>query len=60
MRSNQACELQEHSLWAAHEKRGAHHAKRNELRGDGEEEEASLLASCVLGRGVSHRQDQGW
>lgn len=60
MRSNKAGELQQHRLWSTHEKSGTHHAKRNELSGYSEEKEASFLPSCVLCRGVSHRQDQSW
>lgn len=60
MRGNKTCELQQHRLWSSHEKSRAHHAKRNELGGHSEEKEAGFLASCVLCRGVSHRQDQGW
>lgn len=54
MRSDKASELQEHSLWPTHEESGTHHAEGDELSGDGEEEKASLLTSCILCRGVSH------
>lgn len=60
MRSNKTSKLQKHRLWPTHEKSGAHHAKRDELGRDGEEEKASFLPSCVLGCGVRHGQDQGW
>lgn len=58
MRSDKAGELEERALQSTHQERGGHHAHGNQLCRDGEEEEVGLLASCVLGRGVSHGEDE--
>lgn len=56
--SNQPSELEKHSLWSCHEQGGAHHAQRNKLGRDSEEEKTGFLAPRVLCRGIGHRQDQ--
>lgn len=58
MGGDQSSELKEHGLWACHKQGRAHHAKRNELGRDSEEEEPRLLASLVLGCSIAHGQDQ--
>lgn len=54
MSGDESGQLQQHLLWACYEEGDAHHTEGDKLGRDGEKEEASLLASLILGRGVAH------
>lgn len=59
MSGDEPGQLQQHDLGACHEQAGAHHAERDELSWDGEEEESSFLASLILSGSVAHGENQG-